>query len=228
MGLAAEDELQGPPGIIDEPFQPLQIGKDQVGPLVDGKPPGKANGQDRRVEQGPAHDHVAHPADDPGKLLLQKILTLAQDRELGGRIAFVEDYGAQQAYYLVQGVDVWLNNPRPPLEACGTSGMKAALNGVLHLSILDGWWPEGFNGKNGWAFGGEPAADAIDAAALYALLEKEVAPLYYQIDEEGIPLDWVQMMKESMKSIGPAFSARRMVKEYTTKFYDPALTAAGK
>ena len=169
----------------------------------------------------------AHPADDPGKLLLQKILTLAQDRELGGRIAFVEDYGAQQAYYLVQGVDVWLNNPRPPLEACGTSGMKAALNGVLHLSILDGWWPEGFNGKNGWAFGGEPAADAIDAAALYALLEKEVAPLYYQIDEEGIPLDWVQMMKESMKSIGPAFSARRMVKEYTTKFYDPALTAAG-
>jgi starch phosphorylase len=169
----------------------------------------------------------AHPADDPGKRMLQQIFTLAQNRELGGRIAFVEDYGAPQAYYLVHGVDVWLNNPRPPLEACGTSGMKAAINGVLHLSILDGWWPEGFNGKNGWAFGGEPAADAIDAAALYDLLEKEVVPLYYQVDEDGIPLDWVKMMKEAMKSVGPTFSARRMVKEYTRKFYDPALKAAG-
>ncbi len=169
----------------------------------------------------------AHPADDPGKRMLQQIFTLAQDRELGGRIAFVEDYGALLANYLVHGVDVWLNNPRPPLEACGTSGMKAALNGVLHLSILDGWWPEGFNGKNGWAFGGDPAADAIDAAALYALLEKEVVPLYYQVDEDGIPLGWVNMMKEAMKSLGPAFSARRMVGEYTRKFYQPALNAAG-
>ena len=169
----------------------------------------------------------AHPADDPGKRMLQQIFTLAQNRELGGRIAFVEDYGAQLAYYLVHGVDVWLNNPRPPLEACGTSGMKAAINGVLHLSILDGWWPEGFNGKNGWAFGGEPVADAIDAAALYDLLEKEVVPLYYQVDEDGIPLDWVKMMKEAMKSIGPTFSARRMVEEYTRKFYQPALKAPG-
>jgi len=169
----------------------------------------------------------AHPADDPGKRLLQRIFNFAQDPELGGRIAFVEDYGALLAQYLVHGVDVWLNTPRPPLEACGTSGMKAAINGTLHLSILDGWWPEGYNGKNGWAFGGDEAAsDAQDAAALYAILEKEVVPLYYTVNEEGIPVAWVKKMRESMKSIGPAFSARRMVKEYSQKFYQPALAAA--
>jgi starch phosphorylase len=107
----------------------------------------------------------AHPADDPGKQILQRIFNLARDPELGGRIAFVEDYGEELAQYLVHGVDVWLNNPRPPLEACGTSGMKAAVNWVLHLSILDGWWPEAFNGRNGWAFGGEELAERDAVAA---------------------------------------------------------------
>ncbi len=170
----------------------------------------------------------AHPADDPGKMLLQRIFNLAKDPELGGRVAFVEDYGEQLAQYLVHGVDVWLNNPRPPLEACGTSGMKASLNGVLHLSILDGWWPEGFNGHNGWAFGGEGEAggDAQDAAAIYAILEQKIIPLYYQLNDEGIPVGWVKMMKTAIKSIGPLFSARRMVKEYSQKFYQPALQFA--
>ena len=146
----------------------------------------------------------AHPADDPGKQILQRIFNFARDPDLGGRIAFAEDYGEQLAQYLVHGVDVWLNNPRPPLEACGTSGMKAAINGTLHLSLLDGWWPEGYNGENGWAFGGdEGASDAQDAEALYTLLEKEVVPLYYTVNEDGIPLAWVKKMKASMKSIGP-------------------------
>ncbi|MCL4501953.1 MAG: alpha-glucan family phosphorylase, partial [Deltaproteobacteria bacterium] len=171
----------------------------------------------------------AHPADDPGKLILQRIFNLARDPELGGRIAFVEDYGELLAQYLVHGVDVWLNNPRPPLEACGTSGMKAAINGTLHLSILDGWWPEAYNGHNGWAFGGGETAssDAADAEALYTLLEQEIVPLYYKMNIDGIPVDWVKKMKESMKSIGAAFSARRMVKEYSQKFYQLALEAAG-
>ena len=167
----------------------------------------------------------AHPADDPGKKILQRIFNFAQDPELGGRIAFVEDYGEQLAQYLVHGVDVWLNTPQPPLEACGTSGMKAALNGVLHLSILDGWWPEGFNGKNGWAFGEDTEAirDAQDAEAMYAILEQQTVPLYYQVNDAGIPVEWVKMMKAAIKGSGPFFSARRMVKEYSRKFYQPAL-----
>ena len=169
----------------------------------------------------------AHPADDPGKRILQRIFNFARDPDLGGRVAFVEGYGEQLAQYLVHGVDVWLNNPRPPLEACGTSGMKAAINGTLHLSILDGWWPEGYNGRNGWAFGGDAnAPDAQDAAALYTILEQEVVPLFYKVNDDGIPVDWVKKMKESMKSTGPAFSARRMVKQYSQKFYQPALAAA--
>jgi starch phosphorylase len=169
----------------------------------------------------------AHPADDPGKQILQRIFNFARDPDLGGRITFAEDYGELLAQYLVHGVDVWLNNPRPPLEACGTSGMKAAINGVLHLSIPDGWWLEGYNGHNGWTFGGQEADDAGDAASLYSILEQEVVPLYYKVNDEGIPVDWVQKMKAAMKSVGPAFSARRMVKEYSRKFYQPALNVAG-
>ena len=168
----------------------------------------------------------AHPADDPAKRILQRVFNAARDPDLVGRIAFVEDYGEQLAQYMVHGVDVWLNNPLPPLEASGTSGMKAALNGVPHLSIMDGWWVEGFNGKNGWAFG-EGAADGDrdkqDAEAIYRILEKETIPLYYKVSDEGVPHGWVKVMKESIKSNGPRFSARRMVKEYIEKFYDTAL-----
>ncbi len=171
----------------------------------------------------------AHPADDPGKRLLQEIYNWARSPEMGGRIAFVEDYDMHIARYLVQGVDVWLNTPRKPMEASGTSGMKAAFNGVLNLSILDGWWAEAYNGRNGWAIeSGEEhehewEQDNADAEALYRALEDEVVPLYYQRDRDDIPRGWVEMMKESIRTVGPEFSMRRMVKEYTTEYYVPAL-----
>jgi starch phosphorylase len=168
----------------------------------------------------------AHPADDPGKRILQMIVNLARNPELSGRVAFVEDYGELLAQYLVHGVDVWLNNPLPPLEASGTSGMKAALNGVPHLSIMDGWWIEGFNDKNGWAFGDGHITgdrDQTDAEAIYEILEKKVIPLYYRVSDDGVPHGWVKLMKESIKSNAPKFSARRMVTEYVDKFYRPAL-----
>ncbi len=168
----------------------------------------------------------AHPDDNPGKLILQKIFNTAKDPSFGGRIAFVEDYDEQFAQYLVHGVDVWLNNPLPPFEACGTSGMKASLNGIPHLSILDGWWIEGYNGRNGWAFGAQDGGDAKDADAIYGILEKEVIPLFYKMADDGIPHDWVKVMKEAMISVAPLFSARRMAKEYVMKFYQDALKAA--
>jgi len=168
----------------------------------------------------------AHPADDPGKRILQRIFNAARDPEMGGRIAFVEDYGEQFAQYMVHGVDVWLNNPMPPMEACGTSGMKAALNGVPHLSVCDGWWMEGYNGKNGWAFGDyseNENRDAKDAAQIYNLLETQIIPAYYSVSDKGIHHEWVRIMKESIKSCAPRFSARRMVKEYSKKFYSKAI-----
>jgi starch phosphorylase len=168
----------------------------------------------------------AHPADEPGKRILQRVFNTSADPTMEGRIAFLEDYGEQFAQYMVHGVDVWLNNPLPPLEASGTSGMKAALNGVLNLSIMDGWWEEGFNGNNGWAFGGKDIKgnrDQADAVALYETLERKIIPLYYKVSTDGIPYGWVKVMKESMKSIAPTFSARRMVKEYVTHYYKPSL-----
>jgi len=134
----------------------------------------------------------------------------------------------QMARYLVHGVDVWLNTPRRPREASGTSGQKAALNGVLNLSILDGWWAEGYNGANGWAIGNEhdemdeSVQDTKDAEALYRLLEDEVVPLYYQRDRDNVPRGWTATMRESIKSNTPQFSTRRMLKEYT-KLYQAAL-----
>lgn len=166
----------------------------------------------------------AHPADDEGKRILQRIFSFAVNPELGGRIAFVENYDEQLAQYMVHGVDVWLNNPKPPLEACGTSGMKASMNGVPHLSILDGWWIEGFNGKNGWAFTG--TGEEKDAEEIYDILEREIIPLYYKVDEQGTPVGWVKVMKEAIKSVAPYFSARRMVKEYALRFYQKALKTA--
>ncbi|OAQ20117.1 alpha-glucan family phosphorylase [Thermosulfurimonas dismutans] len=164
----------------------------------------------------------AHPQDHEGKEMIQKIINIARNPDFAGRIAFIEDYDQELAYYLVKGVDVWLNNPIPPLEACGTSGMKAGINGVIHLSIMDGWWIEGYNGKNGWAFGDYEVDDdrnPKDAEAIYEILENEVIPLYYYWDETGIPRKWVKKMKEAIKSIAPHFCARRMLKEYISKFY---------
>lgn len=173
----------------------------------------------------------AHPADDAGKYLLQQVYTFAKDPAVGGRIAFIEDYDMHVARYLVQGVDVWLNTPRRPMEASGTSGQKAGMNGIPQLSVLDGWWDEGYNGVNGWAIASpddaDPAAqDAHDAAELYRLIEEEVAPLFYQRDPDGIPRGWVRVMKEAIRTAAPYFCTRRMLREYTTLCYAPAARAA--
>ncbi len=169
---------------------------------------------------------LAHPADLEGKRLIQKIVQLAQDPEYAGRIAFVENYDQHVAHYLVSGVDVWLNNPVPPLEASGTSGMKASINGVPHLSISDGWWAEGYTGENGWSFGEEPMEGdrtRSDADALYALLKDKVIPLFYERGDDGIPHGFVKVMKEAIRTVAPKFSARRMVREYVETCYLPAL-----
>jgi starch phosphorylase len=171
----------------------------------------------------------SHPADDIGKHHLQRVYKHALEPMFGGRVAFVDDYDLHVAHYLVQGCDVWLNTPRKPLEASGTSGMKAALNGVPHLSIGDGWWAEGYNGHNGWLIdGGAPAdnqeaVDAADAQALYRLLEEEVVPAFYDRDRGLVPHRWMSIVKESIRSVAPRFSARRMVKEYVERLYAPAL-----
>jgi starch phosphorylase len=173
----------------------------------------------------------AHPADEPAKHHLQRVFKHALDPKFGGRLAFIEDYDMHVAHYLVQGCDVWLNNPRKPLEASGTSGMKAALNGVPHLSIGDGWWAEGFNGRNGWLIEGQanpddlPAVDAADALALYDLLENEVVPAFYERDARGLPRRWIALVKETIRSNVPRFSTRRMVKQYVTEMYGPAARA---
>ncbi len=169
----------------------------------------------------------SHPADFASKVLLHQVYSLASDREFQGRIAFVEDYDIHTARFLTQGVDVWLNNPRRLQEACGTSGMKASLNGVPHLSIRDGWWDECYNGKNGWSINGGPEMadkeqDSTDAAAIYQLLEKEIVPLFYERDRDGIPHGWIKIVKEAFRTVVPNFCARRMLKEYTEKMYIPA------
>jgi starch phosphorylase len=174
----------------------------------------------------------AHPADDPGKHLIQRIYTLAKDPDFGHRIAFVEDYDIHVAHYLVQGVDVWLNTPRRPYEASGTSGMKAALNGAPNLSVLDGWWAEGYNGFNGWAIehadhSSLDVQDQVSAESLYRLLEEEVVPLYYQRDRDNVPRAWMQIVKEAIRTAASVFCMRRMVKEYTEKLYVPAARNAG-
>ncbi len=172
----------------------------------------------------------AHPADEAGKNHLQNVLRHALNPKFGGRIAFVDDYDLHVAQMLVQGCDVWLNTPRRPLEASGTSGMKASMNGALHLSIADGWWAEGFSGSNGWIIGGQgdvdPAnVDAADAESLYELLEREIVPTFYDRDDDGLPRRWLAMVKQSLLTITPRFSARRMFKEYVEKAYGPAFLA---
>jgi starch phosphorylase len=170
----------------------------------------------------------SHPKDDGGKRLIQSISQLAKSPEFAGKIAFLEDYDINVARHLVHGVDVWVNNPMRPEEACGTSGMKAVLNGILNLSIRDGWWAEAFDGRNGFDIPSEgPHKDAKiqdvrDHEALLAMLESEVVPLYYTRDEDGLPLGWIERMKWAFATLAWRFSADRMVKDYVMHSYLPA------
>jgi len=172
----------------------------------------------------------SHPADEDSKRLLQATYQNSLDHDFFGRIAFVEDYDMHMARLLVRGVDVWLNVPRRPREASGTSGMKASMNGVLNLSVPDGWWPEGYNGRNGWTISDESISwtpeqeDLRDSSAIYELLEQEIIPLYYERDRNGIPHRWLERVRNAMETISPQFSARRMVKDYVDSMYLPLLT----
>ncbi|MBO0827176.1 MAG: alpha-glucan family phosphorylase [Streptosporangiales bacterium] len=174
----------------------------------------------------------AHPADDGGKKLIQEIVRFADEADVRHRIVFLPDYDMELARYLVAGCDVWLNNPLRPLEACGTSGMKAALNGGLNLSVRDGWWDEWFDGENGWSI---PSADKnpdpdrrdeLEAAALYELVEEQVAPRFYDRDDEGLPGRWIEMVRHTLHELGPRASANRMLVEYVTRLYTPASEAS--
>jgi glycogen phosphorylase len=173
----------------------------------------------------------AHPADEPGKQLIQQVYRQVKRAETGGRLVFVEDYDMNLARYLVQGVDVWMNTPRRPMEASGTSGMKAALNGALNFSVLDGWWRESYNGRNGWSIGedremeSQSVQDAQDAESLYTTLEKEIIPLFYDRDQSEVSHEWIARVKDSLKTNVPQFSTRRMVKEYVERLYVKALGA---
>jgi len=169
----------------------------------------------------------SHPADDIGKHHMQRVYKRALEPMFGGRVAFVDDYDLHVAHFLVQGCDVWLNTPRKPMEASGTSGMKAAVNGVPHLSVGDGWWAEGFGDANGWVIDARPdrvdGGDAADADELYRLLEEEVVPAFYDRGADHVPHRWMEFVKASIRTIAPRFSARRMVKEYVQRMYVPAL-----
>jgi glycogen phosphorylase len=173
----------------------------------------------------------SHPADEAGKEQLRRVFARALDPRFGGRIAFLEDYDLHVAHFLVQGCDVWMNTPREPLEASGTSGMKAAMNGVLHLSTGDGWWAEGYTGDNGWLIrgGGDPAdPDAADADSLYGLLEESIVPTFFDRDAHGVPRRWLRIVKEAIRTTVPHFSARRMVKQYAEEMYRPPMLEAAK
>jgi starch phosphorylase len=171
----------------------------------------------------------SHPADDIGKHHLQRVYRRALDHAFNGRVAFVDDYDLHVAHFLVQGCDVWLNTPRRPMEASGTSGMKAAINGTPHLSIGDGWWAEAYNGSNGWLIDGrqqgadQGAADAADAEALYTMLEQQIVPTFYDRDAKGIPRAWLRVVKEAIRTVMPQFTTRRMVKQYVREMYAPAM-----
>jgi glycogen phosphorylase len=174
----------------------------------------------------------AHPADDGGKALIQQMVQYSDTPDVRRRIVFLPDYDIAMARTLVQGCDVWLNNPLRPLEACGTSGMKAALNGALNVSVRDGWWDEWYDGGNGWEI---PSADGVadagrrdelEAQALYELLGKSVAPLFYERDADGVPQGWVERIRHALRSLGPKVQAERMVREYVTALYVPAAAAS--
>jgi starch phosphorylase len=163
-------------------------------------------------------------------MLIQDVYQAVKRPESGGRLVFLENYDMSLARLLVQGVDVWINTPRRPNEASGTSGQKAALNGVLNFSVLDGWWREGYNGRNGWAIGADTddensdRQDEADARSLYDTLENEIVPLYYNLrSSDNLPGDWIVRMKDSIRTLAPQFSTRRMVKEYIEHMYVPAI-----
>jgi starch phosphorylase len=170
----------------------------------------------------------SHPADNPGKTILQRIFRLTQQDPFRGRLVFLEDYDINLGRHLVQGVDVWLNNPRRPLEASGTSGQKVVLNGVLNCSILDGWWAEAYDGRNGFAIGNghthvnQDIQDDRDCKSLISVINQEVIPLYYQRDHDELPQEWIKRMKRAVRTLGWRFNADRMVMDYVTKAYVPA------
>jgi starch phosphorylase len=176
----------------------------------------------------------AHPADEEGKDLIQLVVEFAREPTAAGRVFFLEDYEMTLARRLVQGADVWLNTPRRPFEASGTSGMKAALNGVLNCSILDGWWAEGYSPTCGFAIGSpdveasDEQQDEADAEALYAVLEEQVLPAYYERDEAGLPQRWIALMRESIAELGPRFGTARMAAEYVERLYLPAHKGASQ
>ena len=166
----------------------------------------------------------AHPRDEEAKRVLARLFAMKETKIVGSRVVFLDDYDLATAAWLVRGCDVWLNVPRPPLEASGTSGMKSVINGGLQLSVLDGWWAEGFDGKNGWAMAGgvdddHPAQDARDAEALHRAIDAEVVPAFYDRDERGLPTAWLTRMRESLKTLAPRFSATRMLSEYLSGPY---------
>ena len=176
----------------------------------------------------------AHPLDDGGKEMIRHLVHFASDPEVRGRFVFIEDYDMEIARVLVQGVDVWLNNPRRPLEACGTSGMKAALNGAVNCSVLDGWWDECYDGRNGWAIGTRNIGgdseyqDRMDASSLYDLLEREIVPRFYDRSEGPVPRRWMERVRASISGLGDYVTAKRMVTDYVQKFYEPAARGAGE
>jgi len=174
----------------------------------------------------------AHPADRPGQAVIQRIFALSRSERLRGRVFILEDYDMRIARFLVAGVDIWLNNPRRPMEASGTSGMKAAINAIPSVSVLDGWWDEGFTGENGWAIGGretsgdDGAQDDRDAGELYRLLEEEIGPRYFSRDANGLPAAWLQTMRASVTSAIWRFSTARMLGEYVDRLYLPAVRSS--
>src|SRR5437660_4843451 len=177
----------------------------------------------------------AHPRDGEGKDYLRRIIEATRQHPFFGKVIFLENYDIHVARRLVSGCDVWLNTPRRPLEASGTSGQKTAINGGLHLSILDGWWDEAYNGKNGWAIGGKSDENATpeevdrrDAGSLYDALANDVIPLFYERDKNGIPRKWIARMRTAMRTIIPRYNTHRMVAEYAEKMYFPAVPPRSK
>jgi alpha-glucan phosphorylase-like protein len=178
----------------------------------------------------------AHPADDHGKWFIEQIYQVSKRPEINGKVIYLEGYDMGVGRRLVSGADIWLNNPRRPYEASGTSGMKIAAHGGMNLSILDGWWPEGYNGRNGWAIGNNGSSayedpqvqDPEDAELLYQVLENEVIPTFYNRDENGLPTEWLNRMREAMSTLPFQFSSRRMIREYMDRYHvEPPVPAVG-